>query len=104
MPNIKFCYLYRDASNYKKYGSVVFSNSESVDLIALETFIRARLIEETWFYNHQWQVPDLHFGTWDNELDHTWHEYECVEYTDEPSIAGYELQAFLEIITAIHNP
>ena len=49
-------------------------------------------------------MPDLHFGTWDNELDHTWQEFEAIEYTDEPAIAGYELKAFFKILTAIHNP
>ncbi|MEO7211667.1 hypothetical protein [Mucilaginibacter sp.] len=89
MPNIKFNYLYRDAGNYKNYGSVVFANPDNISLLDLEIFIRANLIEEQWFYNHLWHVPDLHFGTWDNELDHTYHEFESIEYTDEPVNAGF---------------
>jgi len=36
-----------------------------------------------WFYASQWQLPDLHFNAWCDETDHTFHEFESVEYTNE---------------------
>lgn len=98
MPNIKFRYRYRDAGNYKNYGSVIFANSGDVDVSELETLIRSKLFDETWFYSHEWQVPDLHFGTWDNTMDNTWHEFESVEQTEEPANAEWSLPEFTEVI------
>lgn len=83
MPNIKFNYLYRDAGNYKTYGSVVFANPQNYSLAELENAIRAKLIDGTWFYAHQWDVPDLHTHPWHNELDQTFHEFESLEFTDD---------------------
>ena len=83
MPNIKFNYLYRDAGNYKTYGHVVMANLANTTLQQLEADIRAKLIDGVWFYAQEWGVPDLHTHAWDNELDHTFHEFESLEFTDE---------------------
>jgi hypothetical protein len=89
MPNIKFNYLYRDAGNYKTHGYVVFTNPEGVSLQQMEERIRAKLIDGIWFYAHKWPVPDLHSQKWDDELDHTFHEFEGLEYTNQaPTIEG----------------
>ncbi len=98
MPNIKFNYLYRDASNYKNFGSIVFDNPQNIELSALEDLIHSKLISHHWFYADQWQVADLHFGSWDNELDHAFHEFESVEYTDEPADAGADTTLFINIL------
>lgn len=98
MPNIKFNYLYRDGGNYKNFNNIVFNNPQNVLLPALEELIRSKLIFDHWFYVDQWQLPDLHFGTWDNELDHTFHEFESVEYTDEPADAGTDIALFINIL------
>ena len=98
MPNIKFNYLYRDAGNYKKYDSVIFANPDNVYLSELETLIRSKLIDHEWFYVDQWKVPDLHFGTWDTELDHTFHEFESIEYTEEATNTEITLAEFMELV------
>jgi len=95
MPNIKFNYLYRDSANYKKYGSIVFANPTNIDLLELETLIRSKLIDSTWFYADEWGMPELFFDTFDWKVDPTWHEFESVEHTDEKSIIPiYFLQTF----------
>ena len=72
--------------NYKTYGSVVFANPENYSLAELEAAIHARLIDGLWFYTHQWGVPDLHTHPFDNELDHSFHEFDSLEFTgDEPN-------------------
>lgn len=98
MPNIKFNYLYRDGGNYKNYSSVIFSNPDNIDLRELEKLIKSKLIYSEWFYVNEWKVPDLHFGTWDNEIDHTFHEFESVEYTDERANAEFGLDEFTTAI------
>jgi hypothetical protein len=103
MPNIQFNYLYRDAGNYKKYDSVIFANPDNIELSELETLIRSKLIDHEWFYVDQWKVPDLHFGTWDNELDHTFHEFESIEYTEEAANTEIALAEFMGLIKSVRN-
>jgi hypothetical protein len=95
MPNIKFNYLYRDAGNHKNFNSIVFSDPQNIGLSAVDDLICSKLIFHHWFYADQLQVPDLHFGAWDNELDHTFHEFESVEYTDEAADDGKDLALFI---------
>lgn len=83
MVNIQLNYLYRDAGNYKKYHSVIFSNPANIDLIELSNIIHSKLIDETWFYADQWNLPDLRPETFDLDTDPTWHEFESISYTDE---------------------
>lgn len=98
MPNIKFSYLYRDAANYKKYNHVIFANPDDVELSKIEQLVKTKLIYGEWLYVDEWQLPDLHFGTWDNQLDHTFHEFENVEFTEEPVNMTSDL---VELITSI---
>jgi len=84
MPNIKFNYLYRDGSNYKNFGYVIFANPGNISLEELEELIQSKLIDDTYFYAKEWQLPDLRFTNLDIDNDPTWHEFESVEFTDEP--------------------
>lgn len=83
MNNIKLSYLYRDGSNYKNYGYVIFAGDACDDLKDLKLLISANLIDSTWFYNDEWELPDLHFDHWESSDDHTFHEYEGIEFTKE---------------------
>ncbi|MFA6086376.1 hypothetical protein [Mucilaginibacter sp.] len=101
MPDIKFSYLYRDGANYKNHSFVIFANPTNADLFELETLIHSKLINDTWFYVNQWELPDLHFGTWDNEIDHTWHEFESVEHSEETANSQFLLLEFIEVIAGV---
>ncbi len=68
--NIRFSYLYRDFSNYKKFNEIVFLNPTNKPLEEISQLIRDHLIEGEWFYSNEWKVPDLHFDNWDIEDDH----------------------------------
>jgi hypothetical protein len=83
MANIQFNYLYRDGGNYKKYNSVIFANPTNISLTELSNLIHSKLIDETWFYTEQWNLPDLRPETLDPDTDPTWHEFESIVYTDE---------------------
>jgi hypothetical protein len=48
-------------------------------------------------------VPDLHFDTWNNDLDHTFHEFENVEYTDEAADGDTDIASFISILQAVVN-
>ena len=86
--NIRFNYLYRDASNYKKHNAEVFSNKANIPIAEIDTIIRSVLIDGEWFYNEKWGLPDLHFNNWDEDIDHHWHEYNCVEETADNVTMG----------------
>lgn len=79
--NARFEYLYRDASNFKKWGSVVFGGALSDDLRAR---IRRALHDEEWFIADQVGVPELLFDDYPlNQDDHCWHEFSVLVDTDE---------------------
>jgi len=89
MPNIKFNYFYRDSSNCKKYGFVVFTNPDNLDLIEVEKRIRAKLIWGEWFYADEWGAPELFLDKCDFGVDPTWHEFEGVEYINDVIPSNY---------------
>ncbi|WP_259069037.1 hypothetical protein HDF24_05590 [Mucilaginibacter sp. X4EP1] len=91
MPNIKFNYLYRDSGNYKKFGSVVFSNPTNIELAEIEKLFKSKLIDELWFYANEWNLPELFTENLDFIIDPTWHEFEGLEYTNEPENAPFDL-------------
>jgi hypothetical protein len=82
--NLLLHYLYRDAGNYKSHGEVVLSNPTSLSLHDIDLNIRYHLVQGMFFNAKSVGLPDLHFKeyTWDDELDHDWHEYVQVTYTD----------------------
>jgi hypothetical protein len=98
MPNIKFNYLYRDSANYKKYGSVIFSNPDNIELSEIETFIRSKLIDGQWFYADEWGLPELFLETFDYRIDPTWHEFEEVEFTDDITTQSITIEEFKVLI------
>ncbi len=71
---IQLNYLYRDASNYKNYGSVTISCRE-FDLREIDFRIRQRLIDGEYFSAGKAGIPELFFDV-SNEDDHDWHEYQ----------------------------
>lgn len=101
--NIKFSYLYRDAANYKNYSEVVFSNKTALPFSIIKKEIEYFLIEGTHFYVDNWKLKDLHFNTWDNEIDHTYHEYDTVELTEEDVTKG-DISDFLNNIRNNYSP
>lgn len=104
MLNIKFNYLYRDGGNYKNFNSIVFNNTQNIELSTLDDLIRSKLISHHWFYADQWQVPDLHFNAWDHEIDHTFHEFESVEYTNETADTGADIISFINTLKNLPTP
>lgn len=98
MQNIQFNYLYRDGANYKNYGFAIFENDLDISLNEIEKLIINKLIDQTWFYVDQWHLPDLHFEKWDNQMDHTFHEFENVEHTDMSKTTDVSISAFLNIV------
>lgn len=99
--NIQFNYKYRDAGNYKVFGHVVFTNPDECSLDFIENKLRASLIDSEFFDPKDWKLPRLKFDDWVPDLDHTWNEYENVEYTSEPPTQEKSITEFLEFVSKV---
>jgi len=86
MANIRFNYLYRDAGNYKKWASIVFSNPQGLTLHSVASSFANAFPEENLFIAHQIRVPEVFFYTRGNATsdDHCFHEFHTIEQTLEP--------------------
>ena len=86
--NVEFVYLYRDGSNYKALGAVVFSNKNGRHLEELRRRMQLAILSEQTFVAHQVRVPEL-FLYLNGELthdDHCFHEFHELQDTEtEPT-------------------
>ena len=88
-------YLYRDASNYKQHGSVVFRGT-----ISLKD-IRPLLIDGEYFIPSQAGIPDLQHKFKDQgfeyptEDDHAWHEILSMRATEKQATIPLHRKEFL---------
>ena len=80
--NTSFDYLYRDGSNYKQWGSIVFEGDISDDLRSRF----ARALESTEFsIADQIRMPEVFPDSWPIYADdHCWHAFSDFEPTAEP--------------------
>lgn len=94
--NTRFEYLYRNASNYKQWGAVVFSGLADR---GLEARLTATLDSHEFFIADQVRVPELFFHDGlAGADDPCWHEFVAFETTtEEPSDShGRSIAAFVE--------
>ena len=87
--NIRFDYLYRDASNYSKSGWVVFADPDHLasHLSEQESLLRQALMVDGNFSAHQIRLPELFlYAAGDaSSDDHCLHEFLGLEATtDQP--------------------
>lgn len=82
--NVQIHYLYRDAGNFKSYGSVVVANPDVLPAPIVEKQIRRFLVDGSYFIATNVSLPDLRFTTIFPHLDHDWHELEEVVDSDLP--------------------
>ena len=101
--NIRFSYLYRDFSNYKKFNEIVFLNPTNKSSEEISNFIKCHLIEGKWFYASEWNVPDLHFDNWNSEDDHFLHEFHSVDETYEQPANNNTIEEFFTTIKSAKN-
>lgn len=92
--NIKLNYLYRDNSNYKKFGSVVFVNSGTILLEEFKEKFTRNLIDGEYFLAEELGLPTLFFDEL-NEDDHQWHEFENIEATIDCPNLEITIEEFL---------
>ena len=84
MTNIRFVYMYRDASNYKQHGEVILSNEIQRTVEEVDKQIHSLLSDGLFFIARQVQVEERFFDVV-SEDDHPWHEFVSVEATTDPT-------------------
>lgn len=85
---VRFAYIYRDGSNYKACGEVIFAGDYSeAELYALTERMQSAFDDRDYFVASQVAVRPVFL--WDSggypasEDDHGWHEFSCLESTDQ---------------------
>jgi hypothetical protein len=81
--NVRFNYLYRDGSNYKKWADVVFSNDAELSSDLINKNLKGCFLEDGQFIAHQIRIPEI-FLALDDALtfdDHCYHEFDSAEIT-----------------------
>jgi hypothetical protein len=95
--NIRFHYLYRDAGNYKQSNTVVFGNDQrGLTETEVEQAIAACLHDGDWFKAERVGLSVCFFDEPPTDDDHPWHEFDCVEETDDPPTDPRDIAEFLE--------
>lgn len=89
--NVELEYVYRDAGNYKNFGTVIFCNRKSYSIEWLEKEIEKWLIDREFFIAEQIKVPTLYFTdyAYSPALDHEWHQFLGIRLSEEKSNDTY---------------
>jgi hypothetical protein len=102
VPDIKFVYLYRDGSNYKKWGEVVFASVGKPNMDELCEQVTGSLDGGELFIASQIRVPEVFLwrDTGIDVDDHCFHEFDKFELTAEKSTDqfGRTIQQFVHEI------
>ena len=96
--NTVFRYMYRDASNYKRAGEVIFTGAPTPEI---EERIRKALSEAEYFVAHAVAVPEAFFcmhGYESYEDDHAWHEFCNIAESNDTvnDVQGRTIEVFVE--------
>ena|SRR5450755_443682 len=85
MSNVRFQYLYRDGSNYKKWGDVVFSNADDLSIESILKSLRGSFSNDGLFIAQQVRIPEVFLADEYpvSDDDHCFHEFSDVESTTD---------------------
>jgi len=96
--NVRFSYLYRDAGNYKKYGEVIFSNPEAIDIDDIKQRIISKLIDGEFFIPKDWRIDPLFIDNCLSEMDHEWHEFVDISLTNTSAKEDQSISKLLRLL------
>jgi len=82
LQNIKFGYLYRDASNYKMWGEVIFTNPDGIALDYINNRLKLAFDFKAYFIADQINIEEVFFEDITDD-DHCYHEFYSVEFTEK---------------------
>jgi hypothetical protein len=88
MENVKFKYLYRDGSNFKRWSDIIFSNPNDLPLEGVAKALGDAFTKDGLFIAHQVRVPEVFIYDEGNANadDHCYHElHEVTESSEIPN-------------------
>lgn len=94
-PYFKVDYLYRDAGNYKQYGSVIFTNVFDISITYFVDLAKLVFIDGIYFDPLVLGIDTLYIHEYNSEFDHTWHELEKVSLTFDPPAVSLDISDFI---------
>jgi hypothetical protein len=102
--SIKFNYLYRDASNFKKWASVVFANPEGLSVDDIGDSLRNNFLSDQLFIAHQIRIPQAFlFAQYPLTVDdHCFHEFYSVEPASDAANDTFD-RSILGFIVEVHT-
>jgi hypothetical protein len=104
MSNVRFQYLYRDGSNYKRWGDIVFSNPDDRSVESILKSLGKSFSNDGLFIAHQVRIPEVFLaGEYMlSEDDHCFHEFSGVEVTPDAPSDPYG-RSIGEFVTEVAN-
>jgi len=96
--NVRLSYLYRDAGNYKKYGEVIFTNPEAIDIGNIKQRITSKLIDGEFFIPKEWEIDPLAIDNCFSEMDHEWHEFVDISLTNTSAKEDQSISNLLRLL------
>ncbi len=104
MANIRFNYLYRDGSNFKKWASVVFANPDNLSVDDIGHSLRSNFLPDQLFLAHQIRVPQAFlFAEYPLTVDdHCFHEFYSVEITSDATNDKFD-RSILAFLVEVHT-
>lgn len=101
--NTLFHYMYRDASNYKQFNTVILVGEITDEGRAA---IKNSLLEGEYFIPSQVDLEDLqylweNYGGLDDQDDHVWHEIVEISLTDEMPTTSKTVEELVEAFRGI---
>ena len=101
--NIRFNYLYRDSGNYKVFGSEVFANPDHLNISEIRDRIKVLLIDGEFFDPVKWEIRTLCFPDFFDEEDHSWNEFDSIEFTPDEPTSQKSISEFLDSVDRSPN-
>ncbi|MFV8225146.1 hypothetical protein [Christiangramia aquimixticola] len=99
MRNLKFEYLYRDAGNYKIFGSLYIKNNLLLPLDYAEFQIRQGLIDGEYFYPQELGINLFSEHLNPSNIFDGWYEFEQISETEEVIKYDFQWQDFISRLT-----
>jgi hypothetical protein len=81
---VNFQYSYKDTLGNEKANIVHFPSGIELDIEKENEFIRQLLIDGRWFSAVDLCLPELFFEDFDPQLDHGWHEFVGLTFSNFP--------------------
>ncbi len=94
--NVKLTYLYRDGGNNNEWCEVVYSDRETLSDEVLTEKLREHLDDRAYFDQNLAPLPFMYPNDYDEELDHTWLEFDSFKETNEPIQVEGDVIEFIE--------